>query len=152
MDFNKDKYVILEIIPTAPTKDKGDIVELTALKLDGIKLVDRFNYRLNKDKVAIKEFLEMCNYDDELFTYKDNTDEILDNLKEFVEDLPLVLIDNTYTLNYLENFSNNKELVYPYLDIKHDNEAIQTMINKYKLEESNYLIDLVYEAIIRNMQ
>ena len=50
----------------------------------------------------------MCNYDDDSFTYKDNTDEILDSLKEFVEDLPLILIDNTYTLNYLENFSNNK--------------------------------------------
>ena len=152
MDFEKDKYIILEIIPTGPSKDKGDIVELTALKLDGIKLVDRFNYRLNKDKVTIKEFLEMCSYDDDKFTYLDDTNEILDKLKEFVEDLPLILIDNTYTLNYLEDFSNNKEVIYPYLDIKHDNEAIQAMIDKYKLEESNYLIDLVYEAIIRNMQ
>ena len=150
MNFEKDKYIILEIIPTAPTKDKGDIVELTAIKLDGTKLIDRFNYRLNKDKVLIKEFLEMCSYDNDDFTYLDNSSEILDKLKEFVEDLPLVLIDNTYTLNYLDGFNNAKELVYPYLDIEHNDQAIQSMIDKYKLEQSNYLVDLVYEAIIRN--
>ena len=152
MDFEKDKYIILEIIPTGPSKDKGDIVELTALKLDGIKLVDRFNYRLNKDKVSIKEFLDMCSYDEDSFNYLDNTNDILDKLKEFVEDLPLILIDNTYTLNYLEDFNNSKELIYPYLELEHNDLAIQNMIDKYKLEESNYLIDLVYEAIIRNFQ
>ena len=149
MDLTNDKYVILEIIPTGINKDKGEIVELTALKVDGLKLVDRFNYRLDKDKVPLKEFLEMCNYDDNEFNYLDNTNGILDKFKEFVEDLPLVLIDNTYTMNFLDDFSNEKELVFPYLELEFNDSVIQNMINKYGLEASNYLVDLVFEAIIR---
>ena len=149
MDLTKDKYIVLEIIPTGINKDNGEIVELTALKVDGLKLIDRFNYRLNKDKVPLKEFLEMCNYDDEDFIYLDNSMDILDKLKDFVEDLPLVLIDNTYTLNFLDDFTNKKELVFPYLELEFSDSVIQNMIDKYKLEESNYLVDLVFEAIIR---
>ena len=149
MDLLKDKYVIVEIIPTALSKDKGDIVEMTALKLDGIKLVDRFNCRLNKEKVVLKEFLDMCSYDDEAFIYFDTTKEILDKFEEFVGDLPILIIDNTYTLNYLSDLSNSKELVFPYLDLEFNDLVIQNMIDKYQLEASNYMVDLVFEAIIR---
>ena len=31
-----------------------------------------------------------------------------------------------------------------------NNNVIQEMIDKYKLEASNYMVDLVYEAIIRH--
>jgi len=44
MDLNKEKYIILEIVPTAVDPKKGDIAQLSALKIDGIKLVDRFDY------------------------------------------------------------------------------------------------------------
>ena len=148
MDFLKDKYVIVEVIPT--TLKDGDIVELTALKLDGIKLIDRFNYRLDKDKVKIKEFLEMCSYDDDSFNYADSTDKILEEFKKFIEDYKLVLLDNTYTLNYLSEFTNKKELVFPYLDLEFNSVVIEDMIKKYNLEASNYMVDLVYEAIIRH--
>ena len=47
MDLKKEKYVILEIIPTAVDPKKGDVAQLSALKIDGIKLVDRFDYRLS---------------------------------------------------------------------------------------------------------
>ena len=147
MKLDKDEYVIVEVIPTK-AKD-GDIVELTALRINGLKLIDRFNYRLNKSKVEIPEFLEMCSYDDDKFEYCDNTKDIVDSFKKWVGDLPLVVIDNTYTSNYLD-FSNKLELVFPHLELEVDGEVIQNMINKYKLEESNYIVDLVYEAIIRH--
>lgn len=145
MDFKKDNYIILEVIPNK-SKD-GDIIELTALKLSGLVLVDRFNYRLNKDKVYIKEFLDMCNYDNDLFIYKDNNKEILDELKKFVSDLKIILIDDTYTLNYLKDFNNDMETIYKYVNVKN----IEEMVNKYKLEPSNYMVDLVFEAIINSL-
>ena len=37
MDLQKDKYIIVEIIPTYSTKDKGFIAQISALKLEGIK-------------------------------------------------------------------------------------------------------------------
>lgn len=150
MDLLKDKYIIVEIIPTSLNKENGQIVELTALKLDGLKLIDRFNYRLKKDNVVLKDFLDMCNYDDEEFIYLEETSDILSKFKEWSEDLPLVIIDNTYTLNYLSDFTNNKELIFPYLDLEFSERVMQEMIDKYKLEPSNYMVDLVYEAIIRH--
>ena len=150
MNLEKDKYIIVEIIPTGFNKQKGDIVELTALKIDNMKLIDHFNYRLNKDKVLLKEFLEMCNYDNDKFNYLESTNKILNEFKKWANNLPLILIDNTYTLNFLDDFSNQKELIYPYLDLKFNENVIQNMIDKYKLEASNYIVDLVYEAIIRN--
>lgn len=150
MDLLKDKYIIVEIIPTSLNKENGQIVELTALKLDGLKLIDRFNYRLKKDNVLLKDFLDMCNYDDEEFIYLEETSDILSKFKEWSDDLPLVIIDNTYTLNYLSDFTNNKELIFPYLDLEFSESVMQEMIDKYKLEPSNYMVDLVYEAIIRH--
>ena len=150
MDLKNGKYVILEVIPTAPNKENGDIVELTALKIDDMKLVDRFNYRLKKEKVTLKDLLEVCSYDDDDFIYLYNNDEILNNLKEFVGDLPLLLIDNTYTLNFLDELTNQKELIFSYLDLEFNDQVIQNMIDKYSLEASNYLVDLVFEAIIRH--
>ena len=150
MDLLKDKYVIVEIIPTSLKKENGQVVELTALKVDGLKLTDRFNYRLNKDNVSIKEFLEMCSYDDDKFTYLDQSSDILNEFKNWVEDLPILIIDNTYTLNFFDELDNKKELVFPYLELDFNGNVIQEMIDKYKLEASNYMVDLVYEAIIRH--
>ncbi len=148
MNLAKDEYIIVEVIPTR-LKD-GDIVELTALRIKDLKLIDRFNYRLNKDKIDIKEFLEMCSYDDDSFEYCDDTKSIIDAFKEWCKDTTIITIDDTYTNNYLNDLTNKKELVFPYLELENDSEVIQNMINKYKLEESNYLVDLVYEAIIRH--
>ncbi len=152
MDLLNEKYVILEIIPTGIDRDHGEIVQLSALKLDGLKLIDRFDYRLNEEKVPIQEFIDMCSYDKDSFNYVDNTDLILDRFKEFVGDLPLLIIDNSYTRNFLNIFDNNKECVFNYMNINNNDDSIQEMINKYKLEESNYIVDLIYEALIRELQ
>lgn len=151
MDLLNEKYVILEIIPTGIDRDHGEIVQLSALKLDGLKLIDRFDYRLCEEKVPIQEFADMCSYDKDSFNYVDNTDLILDKFKEFVGNLPLLIIDNSYTRNFLNIFDNNKECVFNYMDINNNDDSIQEMINKYKLEESNYIVDLIYEALIREL-
>ena len=47
MDLQKDKYIIVEVIPTHSDNEKGFIAQISALKLDGIKLEDRFDYRVD---------------------------------------------------------------------------------------------------------
>ena len=59
MNLNNEEYIILELIPTAISPQKGDIAQLSALKVNGIKIIDRFDYRLDKDKIQIPAFLEM---------------------------------------------------------------------------------------------
>lgn len=151
MDLSKNKYIVLELIPTSIKKENGVLVQLSALKLDGIKLLDRFDYRLSEEKVPLKDFIDMCNYDKESFIYLESTDDILDRFQEWIEDLPLLIIDNEYTKNYLQNIPNSKESVFKYLDIENDDNAIDMMISKYHLEPSNYIVDLIYEALIQKI-
>lgn len=149
MNLLKGKYIILELIPTALNKEKGVLVQLSALKIDGIQLLDRFDYRLKEDKVPLTDFIDMCSYDRDSFTYLDSTAEILEKFKEWIGDLPLLIIDNAYTRNYLQDISNFKKSIFDYLEIENNDDAIDEIISKYHLEPSNYIVDLLYEAIIQ---
>lgn len=146
MKLNNKRYVILEIIPT---KVKGgDIAQLSALKINGIKLEGRFDYRLDKSLINIPEILDMTNYDNDSFKYVKRTKTIMNNFKKFIEDLPLLIIDNEYTNNYLKDIKNKKESVFKYFDIELSNDSFDKLMEKYKLEPSNHLVDLLYEALI----
>ncbi len=151
MELLKEKYIILEIIPTAINPKKGDIIQLSALKLNGLNLVDRFDYRLREDLIALNDFKEMVSYDKPLFTYKDSTKEILESFKEWIEDLPLLIIDNVYTENFLETIDNSKESIFNYLDTKYNDNIIDELMKKYDLEPSNHIVDLLYESLIKHL-
>ena len=144
---NKDKYIILEIIPTK-VKD-GDIAQLSALKLNGLKLEDRFDYRLDKKKIKVPDILRMTDYDNDYFKYVATTKNLLKNFKKFSSNLPLLIIDNSYTRNYLEGLENDVYSIFEYLDLDFSDDVFDRLINKYNLEPSNYLVDLLYEALIR---
>lgn len=151
MDLSKEKYIILEIVPTAVDPKKGDIAQLSALKIDGIKLTSRFDYRLDKSKIKIPEILRMLDYDNESFKYVKTTKTIMKHFKKFIEDLPLLIIDNSYTRNYLSDIKNEKESVFKYLGLDVTDDVFDKLMNKYGLEPSNYLVDLLYEALIKEL-
>lgn len=146
--MNGKKYIILEIIPTAVDPKKGELAQLSALKLDGLKLIDRFDYRLVDDKINNNDIINMISYDNDLFTYVNTTRTILSRFKKWIEDYDLLIIDNLYTRNYLEKIKNNKESVFKYLDMECSDDVIEKMIDKYKLQPSNHIVDLIYEALI----
>ena len=144
MNLLKDEYIIVEIIPTHPDPLKGDIAQISALKLKGINLVDRFDYRLNN--VNNSDILRMIQYDKDDFKYLDNSKDILKEWDKFSSNYPIIIFEDTYTNNYLNN--KNKELIFPYLDMEPSIDFFDKLKEKYKLEDSNYLVDLIYEAII----
>ena len=146
--MDEKKYIILEIIPTAIDPKKGEIAQLSALKLNGLNLIDRFDYRLNDDKIKIEDIKNMISYDKDSFNYVDSKEEILTNFQEFIEDYDLLIIDNEYTANYLEDIENKKESIFKYLKMDFSDDVIEEVIDKYKLEPSNYIVDLLYEALI----
>ena len=148
MDLLKDKYIIVEVIPTSSDSKKGIIAQLSALKLEGIKLIDRFDYRIDENLVNNKDLLEMISYDKENFKYTSDTNLIIEKFKEWVDDLPILLIENDYTMDYLKDINNQMELVYPYLNIDYNYDAFNTIMSKYQIAPSNYLVDIIYEAII----
>ncbi len=142
-----NKYIIVELIPTTSKKETGDIIQLSALKIDNLSLIDRFDYRLNEDKIYFKKLLELIDYDKELFVYKNTTDEILNDFKEWCENYKILIIDNEYTKSYLKEFEN-KESIFDHLNMKYNDNIIDEIIEKYNLENSNYIVDLLYEALI----
>ena len=142
------KYIILELIPDGISPSKGNIIQLSALKLDGLKLLDRFDYRLNYDKFNNIDLKNLISYDIDNFIYVNSSKEIINKFKEWIEDLPLLIIDNIYTINFLEGISNNKESIFKYLGFDFSDDVIDKVISKYNLEPSNYIIDLLYEALI----
>lgn len=93
----------------------------------------------------------MINYDNDSFKYVMSTKSLMKNFKKFIEDLPLLIIDNSYTRNYLEEFDNEKESVFKYLNLDITDDVFDRLINKYNLKVSNYLVDLIYEALIKEI-
>ena len=148
MNLLKDKYVIVEVIPTSGNSEKGIISPLSALKLEGIKLLDRFDYRIDDSFVDNNDLLEMISYDKENFKYTSDTSLIIKKFKEWIEDLPILLIENDYTKDYLKDINNRMELVYPYLNVDYNYDVFNTIMAKYQIAPSNYLVDIIYEAII----
>lgn len=151
MNLLNEEYVILEIIPTAVKKEKGDIIQLSAIKLKGLNLIDRFDYRLREDLIAFPDLKEMISYDKDAFIYKDSTREILTSFKNWVQDLPLLIIDNAYTENYLVDLDNKKESIFPYLDTKYHDRIIEELMTKYDIEPTNYIVDILYESLIKHL-
>ena len=151
LDLKKDRYIILELIPTALKKENGEIIQLSALKLDGLQLISRFDYRLEEDKVPIQELLPLISYDPDSFHYVSSTQELLTSFSEWSDGLPLLIMNNGYTENYLIDLPNEKEAIFPYLNMEFSDDVIRLMIEKYHLIESNYVVDLLYEALIHEI-
>ena len=140
------KYIILELIPTKSIG--GDIIQLSALKIDDLKLIDRFDYRLNEDKITIPDLINIISYDKDKFIYKDSTEEIINDFKTWCNDYKLLILDNKYTYNYLKELDNEIDYIEKELDMEYSDDIIDIIINKYKLQPSNYIVDLLYEALI----
>ena len=142
------EYIILEIIPTTSKKETGKIIQIQALKLNNLKLLDRLDIRLDESNITNPDLLAMISYDKENFTYFQDEEKLLETFKNFISDLPLLIIDNEYTKDYLKDFANLKESIFKYLNLELTDDVFPNLINKYHLEPSNNLVDLLYEGLI----
>lgn len=140
------EYIILEIIPDR--LKNGNIIQLEALKIKDLKLVDRLDIRLNEDLIPLDSLKEIVSYDKDKFIYKDTKEEIISAFKNFIEDIPLLILNNEYTNNYLEEIENEKIDITSLLNMEYSDDLIDKIIEKYKLQPSNYIVDLLYEALM----
>ena len=151
MDLLKDEYIIVEIIPTAIHPSKGDIIQLSALKLKGIQLQDRFDERLEERLIALQDFKDLISYDKESFKYKESTKEILYDFKKWTNELPLLILDNTNTKNFLEELPNKKESILKYLNKEYHDRVVEELIEENNIEPTNYIVDILYESLIKHL-
>lgn len=142
------KYIIVEIIPTSIDPRKGDIIQFSALKIDEFSFLERFDYRLKEDKIYFPQLVDIISYDKDQFTYVDSTNDIIKQFEKWSENLPVLFIDNSYTKNYLDLVNNKKKSIFPYLNLKYHDQVIEEIIRKYNLEPSNYIVDLLFEALL----
>lgn len=145
---DNQEYIILEIIPTAISPEKGPIAQISALKLKGLTLLDRFDYRLDEELIYNQDIKQMISYDKENFKYVSNGEELLEKFREWTSTLELLIIDNEYTHNYLKDFENKKTSILKYLGLKFNDDVIDKIIKKYNLQPSDHIVDLLYEALI----
>lgn len=148
MNLQKDEYIIVEIIPTHSKAEKGFIAQISALKLKGIQLIERFDYRVDDKLIENTDLKKLITYDKKAFTYVDNIYFIPEKFKKWAKDLPLLIIEEDYTLDYLKELKNKKELVFKYFDMDYSLDIFERLMKKYSLEPSDHLVDLIYEAII----
>ena len=149
MNLQKDKYIIAEIIPTRSRPEyNGVIAQLSALKLKRTKLMDRFDYRLENSCIDSIDIQKMISYDKKSFQYVKSGDFILEKFRRWSEGLPILTIDNTYTPRYFESLENSQELVFPYLGLEFSEDVFDEIMDKYPIEPTFHLVDVIYEAII----
>lgn len=151
MNLLNSKYIIVEIIPTAARPTKGEIIQISALKLNGLTLLDRFDYRLDDASLPIPEMLSWISYDKDLFTYRNKSSVILKEFKTWSEKLPILILDETYTKAYLEKLGNELIPILPFLEEEYSTDIIDKLATKYNLEPSNYIVDLLYESLIQKL-
>lgn len=151
MDIKNKRCVILEIIPTSADPKKGDIAQISALKINEMTLEDRFDYRLDKTKINIPDILKMLDYDNDSFKYVKTTKTIMKKFKDFSKDLPLLIIDNSYTRKYLDCMKNEKVSIFKLMNLEVTDDVFDKLISKYNLQPSNYLVDLMYEALVMEL-
>ena len=142
------KIVILELIPTNLKNKNGSIIQLSALKLDNLKLLDRFDYRINDDYLPIKEMKEWINYDNDSFIYVNSEDEILSNFKDFCDNCDLYIIDNNYTKDFIKYLNNNIYNILDYLNLEYSDDIIDIIMEKYNIQPTNHIVDILYEALM----
>ena len=142
------KYVIVEVIPSHSNSKVGFIVQLQALKINDDKIVDRLDLRIDDSLINNPDLLNMISYDKEMFKYTKDKNKILKEFTKFIGKDKLLIIDNYYTLDYLSKIPNKKESVFKYLGLEFSNEVFDKLMDKYKLEPSNHLVDLLYEALM----
>lgn len=141
------KYVIVEIIPTHSNAKFGFIAQIQALKIRDDKIIDRLDLRVRENEIENKDLLSMISYDKDMFTYLDR-DEMMRKFSEFIENNPLLIIDNFYTQDYLSELKNNKISVFKVLNMEDSDDVFDKIMKKYQLEPSNHLVDLLYESIV----
>lgn len=142
------EYVIVEIIPTHSSARNGFIAQLQALKVKEDKIIRRLDLRVDDSLIENKDLLEMISYDKDLFKYTKDKDDILKEFIKFIGKDLLLIIDNYYTKDYLKDVKNKKESVFKYLGLKFSDDVFDKLNNKYQLEPSNHLVDLLYESLI----
>ncbi len=148
MNIKDDSFVIVEIIPSNTYERGGVIVQISALKIKGLKLEGRLDVRLKDEALPFQEMKAFIDYDHDAFKLMDSEEKLKEAFKTFCQKEPLLLLDDVYTPAFLNYLDNQKENILKYLNLTYHKNVLDDITSKYHLAPSNHIVDLLYEALM----
>lgn len=142
------EYIIVEIIPSHSQASFGYIVQLQALKVKDDIIIDRLDLRLDESLVRNYDLLKFISYDKEMFKYTKKRNTILEDFKKFIGNDKILIIDNAYTEDYLNEIDNKKESVFKYMGLEYSEDVFEIIKEKYAIAPTEHLVDILYEALM----
>lgn len=145
-----NEVIILELVPTSSNPATGEVVQLSAIKVSGYNIVGRFDFRINKSKITNPDLAALFSYDELDFTIANSSHQLMQAFKLWAQTCPLLIIDNAYTSAYLSHYkiTNPASSVFTFLNTTYHDGIIEELIQKYNLAPSNYIVDLLFEALL----
>lgn len=137
------KGIIIELIPDKIKN--GDIIQISALKVRNNIIEERLDIRYLKSNLSY-DIQNMISYDNDKHKYLNSSLEMLNELKKFTNDYPLYIMSDNYTKNYLKDFKTLA--IEDILNEKYDINLIDNLKKKYNIQDTNYIVDILYEALI----
>jgi len=145
-----ENYIILELIPTATNPAAGEIVQLSAIKVNNFNITSRFDWRVAKSQIRNQELAALFSYDAAEFTCANTSLALMQAFQAWAETFPLFIINNAYTAAYLNYYqiANPTTSVFAQLNTTYHDGIIEELMQTYNLAPSNHIVDLLFEALI----
>ncbi len=119
-----NEYVTLDIETTGFNVEKDNIIELAVCKVRNKRIIDSFTTFINPKKPIHEAVTKVTGITSDMLKDADTINIALNKLIDFIEDLPIVVHNANYVMNFIKANTN----------IKFENEVIDTLtLSKKKL-------------------
>lgn len=148
------KYIVLDIETTGLNRENDQITEIAALKIEGNRIVDKFETLINPLIKIPVEITQLTGITDSMVKEKPTIREVLPNFLDFVKNDILVAHNAIFDigfLNYNLNKHLNKSLENKNICTMNLAKKIVTTIPSYRLSSLCNYFDIKNEAAHRAM-
>lgn len=149
-----EKYIVVDIETTGLNRERDQITEIAALKIEGNRIVDKFETLINPLMKIPVEIIQLTGITDSMVKDKPTIQEVLPTFIDFIKKDILVAHNAIFDIGFL-NFNYNK-----YFNMSLDNRNICTMnlakkivstIPSYRLSSLCNYFDIKNESAHRAM-
>lgn len=135
-------YVVIDIETDGLDFNKNSIIEIGCVKLSNGNL-EGFEKAIKIDHSLPKEIVSLTGITDEFLEKKgENEKEVLSELLDFINDLPLVNYGNNFDINFLNKSLNNHDLG----NIKNQTIDLMRYVKKEKRMLENYKLETALKS------
>ena len=141
------EYVVLDIETTGFNPQKHKIIEIAVCKVKDGNIIDEYTTFVNPKQPIHHAITEITGITENMLTEAETIDKIIPKLLEFIGNLPIVVHNSKYLIEFLKNECAN-------LNLSLDNPVIDTLpLCKEKLPKLKiYTIKSISKFLENDMQ